>query len=93
MVGVILFTHVLVIISSILFILPVLCPLVPFDDIHLQKEYVDLVVIGLLCTAYPHNHRARNHILAKAQALPCEEALALDQQEHSHVDWGATQPL
>jgi hypothetical protein len=39
MVGVILLTHVLIIISSILFILPVLCSLIPLDHIHLQQEY------------------------------------------------------
>ena len=55
MVGVVLFTHVLVIISSILFVLPVLCSLVPLDHIHLQKKYVDLVVIGLLYMAYPNS--------------------------------------
>ncbi len=49
--GVILLTHVLVIISGILFILPVLCSLVPLNHIHLQKEYFDLVVIGLLYMA------------------------------------------
>lgn len=51
LVGVILLTHVLVIISGILFILPVLCSLVPLNHIHLQKEYFDLVVIGLLYMA------------------------------------------